>query len=209
MASCKADERNANESILETLRQTQVALERLYELEPGPDVVQFVHFDEAQRHETVLVRQPAPDTVEMLVVLPADPALYARLQGNSLSDARLQLIEGVSHFVLLIERARIELPATQLELEIQAEVDKFALLALSPDLDGTYNRDLHQWLFEDVHFLHSPDTEAGQRYRHANGVAARLCARLDLVRDVPTSQALLRRFYRCGQTEKLSLALAA
>ncbi|HEX2882756.1 MAG TPA: hypothetical protein VHO25_24725 [Polyangiaceae bacterium] len=209
MTLCNSNECNANEPILEALRRIQLELERLYELEPGPDIVEFVHFDEAQRHETVLLRETAPDVVEMLVVLPADATLFTSLQADSLSDARLQLIEGVSHFVLLIERARIELPATQLELEIQAEVDKFALLASSLNLEGTRSRDLHQWLFEDAHFLHSPDTEAGQRYRHANEVAARLCARLDLVRNVPTSQALLRRFYRCGQTEKLSLALAA
>jgi hypothetical protein len=208
MALCSLNECNAGEPILEALRQTQQELERLYELEPGPDIVEFVHFDDGQQHETVLVRQTTPDAVEVLVVLPGDPAVYARLHTSSLNDGRLQLIEGVSHFVLLIERARIELPATQLELEIQAEVDKFALLANMLDIDGARSRDLHQWLFEDVHFLHSPDTEAGQRYRHANGVAARLCARLDWG-DAPSSQALLRRFYRCGQTEKLSLALAA
>ncbi len=201
--------RDANEPIVEALRQIQQEIEQLYELEPGPDVADFVHFDEAQRHEAVLVQQPAPDTIEMLVVLPADPDLYEQAHAGALNDARLQLIEGVSHFVLLIERARTELPATQLELEIQAEVDKFALLATDPSVKGAHTRELHHWLFSEVHFLHSPETEAGQRYRHANDVAARLCARLDLVRNVPTSQALLRRFYRCGQTEKLRLALAA
>ncbi|MCH7929016.1 MAG: ATP-binding protein [Proteobacteria bacterium] len=34
-------------------------------------------------------------------------------------------VEGVSHFVLVAERARRELPVTQLELELQAEIDKF------------------------------------------------------------------------------------
>lgn len=200
---------SATEPVLEALRQTQQELQRLYELEAGPDIGDFVCFDDEQRHETVLVRQTAPDTVEMLVVMPSDPDLYAQLQPGVLNDARLQLIEGVSHFVLLIERARTELPATQLELEIQAEVDKFALLANDLGLDGAHRRQLHRWLFEDGHFLHPADSEAGQRYRHANEVAARLCARLDLLRDVPGSQALLRRFYRCGQTEKLTLALAA
>jgi hypothetical protein len=94
-------------------------------------------------------------------------------------------------------------------LEIQAEVDKFALLATDPTVGSAQTRALHRWLFEDGHFLHAADTEAGQRYRHANDVAARLCARLDLARDIPTSQALLRRFYRSGQAEKLRLALVA
>jgi hypothetical protein len=200
---------NATESVLEALRQMQQELERLYALESGPDIGEFVCFDDDQRHESVLVRQTAPDTVEILLVMPADPNLYAQLQPGVLNDARLQLIEGVSHFVLLIERARTELPATQLELEIQAEVDKFALLARDPEVNDAHGRRLHRWLFEAGHFLHPADSEAGQRYRHANDVAARLCARLDLVRDVPSSQALLRRFYRSGQTEKLRLALAA
>jgi hypothetical protein len=199
----------ADANVLETLRQTQHDIERLYELEPGPDVTEFVCFDEEQRHEAVLVRQSEPDTVELLLLLPRDLLRDPQLQDGEVTDARLQLIEGVSHFVLLTERARTELPATHLELEIQAEVDKFALLAMAASLGAAHVRALHRWLFEGGRFLHPAETEAGQRYRHANDVAARLCARLDWTREGSTSQALLRRFYRSGQAEKLRLALAA
>jgi hypothetical protein len=210
-----------NAGVLDGLQRTQRDIERLYELEPGPDVAEFVHFDAEQCHETVLVRQPAPDTLEVLVLLPASLQRHDSLHEGDVDDDHLQLIEGVSHFVLLTERARTELPATQLELEIQAEVDKFALLAThhgSSDPHGPHGphglssqraRELHRWLFEGGQFLHGPDTVAGRRYRHANDVAARLCARLDLFHDAPSSQALLRRFYRCGQAEKLRLAMAA
>jgi hypothetical protein len=191
-------------TVLSLLSRTQRDLERLYELEPGPEITAFVQFDEAHAHETVVVRQHEHD-VELAVLLPADLAPGA----TRLDDASLQVIEGASHFVLLSERARTELPATQLELEIQAEVDKFALLVHAVAAGEVQLQRLHHWLFERVHFLHHAKSEAGQRYRTANDVAARLCSRVFL-RDVGEQRGqLLRRFYRSGQAEKIRLALAA
>jgi hypothetical protein len=128
----------------------------------------------------------------------------------ALSDDHLQLIEGASHFVLLAERARMELPATRLELEMQAEVDKFAVLrALTePSTERELWR-LHHWLFEQVTFIDAENTESGERYRTANDLAARLCARLSPDRNAARSRALLKRFYRSGQAEKIRLASAA
>ncbi len=56
--------------------------------------------------------------------------------------------------------ARAGLQATQLELELQAEVDKFALLAFSPGPVSLERRALHEQLYEHVTFLHSPDYRA-------------------------------------------------
>jgi hypothetical protein len=196
---------------LAILSRTQRQLEQLYGLEPGPDVIQFVRLDSEQEREAVLVREHSDDTLELALMLPAD----LDANGPALSDARMQVIEGVSHFVLLSERARTELPATRLELELQAEVDKFALLiAGTPAADASDLREIHHWLFERVAFLHAPESEDGQRYRTANDLAARLCSRVFLQGDYlhegpPASRALLRRFYRCGQAEKIRLALAA
>lgn len=191
-------------SVLSLLSRTQRELERLYALEPGPEISAFVQFDATHTHETVVVRQREHD-VELAVLLPADLDLGA----TRLNDASLQVIEGASHFVLLHERARTELPATQLELEIQAEVDKFALLIRAVSADDAQLQRLHHWLFERVHFLHHAESEAGQRYRTANDVAARLCSRVFLRDAGERKGQLLRRFYRCGQAEKIRLALAA
>jgi hypothetical protein len=183
-----------------TLRRLQRRLERFYHLEATPDVRGFVRQSEhASEREQLLLRE-SDDGLEMALVVPSDAA-------ND-HDAWLQLAEGVSHFVYVANRARQELPATQLELELQAEVDKFVLLVLER---VPFPRDealeVHSRLFERVSYLHEPGTELGDRYRTANDLAARFVRRL-IVRQGDATHAALRRFYRAGQAEKIRLVAA-
>jgi hypothetical protein len=188
------------------LRRVQRQLEQLYQLEPAPDVTEFVRTGAADSRETLLVRQ-LDDEIEVALVLPEGSIDHSR--DPSSIDRRLQLIEGVSHFVYIAERARIGLPTTQLELELQAEVDKFVLLAADSELEPRRVRSLHWRLYERVEYLHAPHTEAGKRYRMANDLAARFMARLiERAEPIATLHAL-RRFYRSGQTDKIRLAQAA
>jgi hypothetical protein len=151
--------------------------------------------------EALLLRE-SHEGVEMALVVPRTAA------NPSHSDDWLQLAEGVSHFVYVANRARQELPSTQLELELQAEVDKFVLLVLE---QTPYDRgeafEVHSRLYERVRFLHEPGTELGDRYRTANDLAARFVRRL-LACGPTTTHTTLRRFYRAGQTEKIRLAAA-
>lgn len=190
-----------------TLRSVQLEIERVYGLERAPDVVDFVRMGGESSRETLVLRQ-RDDELEIALVLPPvkDPAeLTAPHYGPS--DAWLQLVEGVSHFVYVAERARTQLPATRLELELQAEVDKFVLLAFTgAPLDPERSSALHDQLYERVRYLHAADTEDGQRYRMANDLAARFVARLSGRED---RLRTLRRFYRAGQAEKIRLARAA
>ncbi len=196
------------------LIQTQRRLEALYALEPGPAITDFIQLDPSNGEERLLVRQVDTETLEIRLVLPSNIDPEAPPQ----SDDHVEVVEGVSHFVHLAERARTRLPTSQLELEFQAEVDKFALLW--DGLDPQHPRapvDLHEWLFERVRYLHDASTMRGQRYRLANDLAARLCARLlaRKQREVPHRRQprfpvdFLRRFYRCGLAEKIHLAQAA
>ncbi|HMJ12745.1 MAG TPA: hypothetical protein VK524_15090 [Polyangiaceae bacterium] len=190
-----------------TLRNLQLRIEEFYGLEQAPDIVEFVRVADEDERETVLIRQDG-EYVEIAVVLPktvknAHPRQYA-------TDTWLQLIEAVSHFVYISERARIGLPATQLELELQAEVDKFVVAALSSKRLGHERaRKLHGQLYEKVRFIHPEGSEAGVRYRLANELAARFIARLLFGRDVRAHRGVLRQFYRSGQTDKIRLARAA
>ena len=125
-------------------------------------------------------------------------------------DVWLQLVEGVSHFVYIAERARTGLPATRLELELQAEVDKFVLLTLRRRTRHTSRcRALLDHLYQKVRFLDPPGSEAHDRYRLANDLAARFVARLLGRGGWSSVDRELRRFYRSGQAEKISLASAA
>lgn len=183
------------------LRSIQRRLERYYALESTPDVAAFAQAAGDGERETLFVRE-SDATIELALVVPTE----APRAGTN--DVWLQLLEGVSHFVFVAERVRTGLPTTQLELELQAEVDKFVLLGLEPGFDRESARRLHTHLFEGGRFLDPVGTEAGERYRLANDLAAKLAARL-LDRDHGETRTLLRRFYRAGQTDKIALARAA
>jgi hypothetical protein len=187
----------------------QRGLEALYRLDRGADVDDFVtHADEGER-ESLLVRE-SEDGLELLLRLPRLAERTFDVEGAGL-DPLCQIIEGVSHFVYLADRASQDREATQLELELQAEVDKYVILASSlRDFDERTSRRLRERLYEGVSYTHPPDTEEGERYRVANGCARRFTGRLE--RDYITRarfgelQGALRRFFHMGQGEKLRAA---
>jgi hypothetical protein len=194
----------------------QLRLERFYGIEEQPPVEHFARTCGDGGREHVLLREQ-PDGVELLVALPA-AGLGPASAAVSL-DVMCQIVEGVSHFLYLAERIRTEMPTTHLELELQAEVDKFVVLGWGAlaTRDFERARSIHRRLYEGVRFLHAPGSEEGDRYRMANDLAARFCARLG-ARVAASGGArayaaralcALRAFYRGGQTDKISLATAA
>lgn len=191
-----------NSATTRLLRKTQRNLEHYYGLEQAPDVTLFAAEAAPGERESVLVRERHGD-VEIAVIVPAQGA------ADRSGDARVQVLEGVSHFVHLVERVRTNLPTTQLELELQAEVDKFVLLALERGAwERRHLRRVQRRLYHGVRFLHAAGTEAGERYRLAHHLASRLSERL--VSMSPSEvRAYLRRFYRAGQEGKIALAQAA
>lgn len=135
----------------------------------------------------------------------ADP--LTELRPEQLDDF-CKVLEGISHFNYICWCAQQDKPVKLLELEMQAEVDKFVttwLLALEQQ-DHELARRLHGWLFEQVRFNPDLDREQAERYRAANDYAARFChglaARLD--RDGEKALEELRHFYRLSQNEKIS-----
>jgi len=185
------------------LRRIQRELERYYGLERAPNVTRFVREGDQGSREVVLVRE-SEDELEIAVVLPPESKQIS--PGGALSDIWLQVAEGVSHFLYLAERARVHLPVTQLELELQAEVDKFVL---SRGFAAGSARHLLDRLFDSPRFLDSADSEAGARYRLAHHLAARFVSRVLVANDHGRAQERLRSFYRAGQAEKIRLASAA
>ena len=178
-----------------------------YALDEVPDVRDFVRtVDDAER-EALLVRQ-SDDAVEIALLLPE--RVLAGAERAVDPDAVLQAVEGVSHFVFLAERVRTGLPTTRLELELQAEVDKYVLLALAGDPTGHRERlELRRSLFESVRYLHDESTEEGVRYRLANDLAARYVRRFHPEAPHGEVRAELCRFYRAGQSDKIRMARAA
>lgn len=182
----------------------QGAIEDYYGVERRAEVADFVRVGEAGTRESLLVRENEGNLELALRLPPWDPDC------DSVPDLLSQSIEGVSHFVYLAERARTELPSTHLELELQAEIDKFVVWGLLPVTQtSSALRRVHRSLFEHVRFLHPAQSTEGRRYRIAHGLAARYVARMLSRAKLPQLRSRLRRFYRCGQTDKIQLALSA
>ncbi|OFX22409.1 MAG: hypothetical protein A2V77_22860 [Anaeromyxobacter sp. RBG_16_69_14] len=117
--------------------------------------------------------------------------------------------EGVSHFVYLATRAAAGRPVSLLELEVQAEVDKFALLVLHLWRRGLRRLSpaLRRRLFERVRYHSHLDGAELERYRVANhlggGYAGWLESRYVEGADVEGLLRELRQSYRLGGGEKL------
>jgi hypothetical protein len=126
------------------------------------------------------------------------PRLLARPGREGIASAA----EGVSHFVYLVTRAEAGQRVSLLELEVQAEVDKFALFLLRAWRGGRrrsarFSAGLRHRLFEAVHFLAHLDEAELVRYRTANRLAAGYARWLEL------------RFVSCGDRDGLLRELRA
>jgi hypothetical protein len=187
--------------------RVQAGLERVYGLDRVADVSDFVCPAETGEREVLFLRRGEDGSVEVSVQLP-------HLGESAGLDALCQIIEGVSHFVYVVERSRADRAATQLELELQAEVDKWVVLAGSMSVfDVGRSATLRSRLYEDVTFAHVEASELGERYRVANDVAHRFVRRLE-ERYLGKGRfgelrAELRRFFHVGQEEKLRLGRVA
>jgi hypothetical protein len=116
--------------------------------------------------------------------------------------------EGVSHFTYYAWNAQREKEVTLLEMELQAEVDKFVATTLLLLRQGNSDaRGLHHWLFELPRFDQRLGAHEVDRYRNANRYAAKYCQRLAAAPERSPErepvQAELRRFYRLTQTSKI------
>lgn len=191
-------------------KNVQSALERLYQLDRVADVHGFVREAKGDEREALFVREEEGGLAIELRLPRLVPTTNGALDRAGL-DALCQIIEGVSHFVYLADRANAGREATQLELELQAEVDKYVMLSEATGCqDERASEALRSRLFEDVRFTHDAATAEGTRYRVANDAANRFLRRLERThvarRRYGELVVELRRFYRMGQAEKLRAA---
>jgi hypothetical protein len=202
-----------------TLASLQGALAEIYDLPATPDVSAFLMTDRAQcaSGEQLLVAEDG-DTLSLALYI--DPAVlerlehrdpYSALTGANLADY-LTAAEGVSHFVYLAWNAGYDKPVTLLELELQAEIDKYVLCAwlLREQGEGRFPRELHHLLFERARVDPAIAGDRAGLYRLASSYAGRFCRRIanrleNKARSASRELlAELRRFYRLGNQRKLA-----
>jgi hypothetical protein len=203
---------------VQALARMQRGLETLYRVDTGVEVGDYV-IDEAARdsleptrrpHEQLLVME---DTGELALALFIHPKVLAnlathdpaRLGDHNLGDFLLA-IEGVSHFVYAIQCARSDRRVSQLELELQAEVDKYVTCMLHTD--PALSEEWRARLFEGCAYDDDLDGDERERYEVANDNANRYAAWLEETfvrrRRIPEMLGEVRRFYRDGLAAKLS-----
>ena len=203
------------------LRALQGGIESMYRVETDLDVCDFLVGGEERDalkverapKEQLLIRTDEEGmrlglfvderTLENLAM--RDPR--RRLDAANLQDF-LYAVEGVSHFVYLVHRARQERPVSAVELELQAEVDKYLVsLLVSWNQAGEPPSDLRERLFANIRFAGDLSREERERYELANSAADEYAASLEerFVRTHAVDDMLgeVRRFYRKGLAEKL------
>jgi len=199
---------------LSILGRIQLGLEALYRVETQLAIDAFV-IDEQQRsaasparmpREQLLVKQEA-DALALALFI--DAGVLANLERHdpavTLDEANFAdfclAVEGVSHFVYVALRAARERPVSPLELELQAEVDKFACCLMVAGADPRLRRRLYGGALAD-----DLESDERERYWTANHEASRYAGALErrFTGRVGALLGELRAFYRLGLSDKLS-----
>lgn len=208
------------------LRQLQDLIGGIYDVNVTHDVYDFLvtdreHLPAAARCGTTdeqLILAEQSDSVGVSLYL--DPALLDRLRHADpmvrLNDANVAdywtALEGVSHFLYFAWNAGHDRPVSILELELQAEIDKYvaSYLLLKRQFPERFPAELLRLLFERTRI--DPQLANGREalYRAASRHAEKFCRRLD--RSLRGSRrefehdvlAELRRVYRLSDARKVA-----
>ena len=212
------------------LTRLQDLISGIYDVSIAHDVYDFLVTDRdhlpaaarsGQADEELIVEQPEGDSGgEVGMSLYLDPALLERLR---LADPMVRLhdgnvadywtaLEGVSHFLYLAWNAGHDRPVSLLELEMQAEVDKYvaSYWLMREQLPGRFPAELLSLLFERTRIDSRLARGRENLYREASRYAEKFCRRLDHslrgARGDSAGEVLaeLRRFYRLTNARKLA-----
>ena len=212
------------------LTRLQDLIGGIYDVSITHDVYDFLvtdrgHLPAAVRSgesdEELIVAEPAdPGGGEVGMSLYLDPALLERL---ALADPMVRLhdgnvadywtaLEGVSHFLYLAWNAGHDKPVSLLELEMQAEIDKYvaSYWLMRRQFPDRFPGELLRLLFEKTRI--DPRLARGREgmYRQASRYAEKFCRRLEQslrgARGDSEGEVLaeLRRFYRLTNARKVA-----
>jgi hypothetical protein len=206
------------------LRPLQHLLETIYDAPTGHDVrdnlvTESAALPHARRgrgadEELVLVEKPRGNFLALYI----DATLLDRLKQRdplrALDEQNIgdfwTALEGVSHFSYLMWNARHARGVSQLDLELQAEVDKYIATwwLMRRQYPQHRPRELHHILFERAKVNPALPDATQQMYAAASRYAGRFCTMLQAAllsnRPMQRGRAItaLRRFYRLGSTGK-------
>lgn len=208
------------------LQELQQQLQGIYAVDVAQSVTDYLITDPElaallsdgestdNRPERLLVREQ-DDWLELSLYISHEIVehLEQRDPTHSLDESNINefciALEGVSHFVYLAWNASYDRTVSLLELELQAEIDKYitAVTLLDRQQGRGAHRHLHRHLFSGVSFAPELNDEEKQRYRLANHYADRYCRHLQNrflhPRRGERMMRELRHFYRLPRQDKL------
>jgi hypothetical protein len=213
------------------LRRLQDFIGDIYDVSIAHDVYDFLVTDrrhlppaartEEANEEQLFVAQPEDCDGEVAMSLYLDPQLLERLNRadpmERLHDGNVAdywtALEGVSHFLYLAWNAGHDKPVSLLELEMQAEVDKYvaSYWLMRRQFPDRFPAELLRLLFERTRI--DPRLASGREdlYREASRYAEKFCRRLEQSlrgaegrRAEAKVLAELRRFYRLTNARKVA-----
>lgn len=193
----------------------QGELQQIYEIYTDEKISDYINSSslltkeycaQSNINETVLLLE-RDDCIDISVIF--NEHIIELLEHNKLSKFNLEsfcyLLEGISHFLYLVHNCHHDKKVTMIEMELQAEIDKFIYLSmLNHSMD---KNDLHALLFSDITYVSSLSTECKQRYETANFYAAKYTHYI--LRNFHASninsslKKELRRFYRMTLQDKM------
>jgi len=208
------------------LRRIQDLIGGIYDVPIAHDVYDFLVTERGRlpqsalgsRCDEELIIVEGPDAVAVALYL--DPKLLERLEradplacldASNVADYWTAL-EGVSHFVYLAWNAGHDKPVSILELEMQAEIDKYvaSFALLRRQSPQRFPAELLRLLFERTRIDPSLARGRERMYCSASRYAEKFCRRLERgLRDSPAELgrevlAELRRFYRLSDGRKMA-----
>jgi hypothetical protein len=207
------------------LTRIQELIGGIYDVSIAHDVYDFLVTDRGRLPPSVRAHPTdeqlvvaASDSGELGVSLYLDPALLERLgradplrslNRDNVADYWTAL-EGVSHFLYLAWNCGHDRPVSLLELELQAEIDKYvgSVWLLKRQFPERFPAELLRLLFERTRIDATLAAGRAEIYRHATLYAERFCRRIEGAlrsREARTEQlalAELRRFYRLTDARK-------
>lgn len=210
---------------LSLLSRIQNQLQSIYEIDVEYDIRDFTITDRlmaetigSHNHESpeqLLINQQE-DCLDISLFL--DQSILQNLHEDNpydqLHSRNLQsywiAVEGVSHFLYIAWRANYDRQVSQLELELQAEIDKFVCARDLFNLQGSTIDSQALWirLFRSFYLHDYLNAEEIRRYQQANEYAGEYCKHIN-THHIKQNKAScyykqLRRFYRLGQQAKMA-----
>ena len=207
------------------LPRVQALLESIYEVTIEYDIRHFTCTDRQFANAITNCQHTTPEQLlineneECLdISLFLDTSILQKLNRDDpfeyLHNCNLQpfwiVVEGVSHFLYVAWRAGFDRPVSQLELELQAEIDKFicATFLFRQQRQSFNLNEIWLKLFKNYYLHEHLNADQIRRYQQANQYAGQYCHQL---KEMVTSRKnqnpyykQLRRFYRLNQHAKIA-----